>query len=104
MSQTNPDIRTMQDLVRNALQVQDACNMSGIARSFALDVARLRILIEGMPGFNSDMLSRHPVCVMWSSKIASLTGSEIGMRFSRAYDWCQQVGADSLPPLPVDAN
>lgn len=106
------DTRTMQDLVRNALQVQDACNMSGIVRSFAEDVSRLRTLLElaykedgSTTKFSTDLLNRHPVCVLWSSKIADLSGSEVGMRFSRSYQWCKDATAgETLPDLPVDAN
>jgi hypothetical protein len=94
----NEDNRTMYDLVKNALQVQDAVNLSGIIHSFSRDISRLRILLElaykegGSPTrFSTDLLNRHPICIMWSSKIADLTGSEVGLRFNRAYDWCKNV-------------
>lgn len=98
------DNRTIYDLVRNALQVQDACNLSGVVRSFAQDISRLRTLTDKQPGFSTDKLNHHPVCVMYSSKIASLTRSEVGSQFSRAYTWCQEMGSQAdkdYPELPL---
>ena len=109
MSDTIPDTRTIYDLVRSSLQVQDASNLSGVVHSFSRDVARLRVLLNEGKNFSTDMLNRHPVCVMYASKIASLTGSEVGLRFHRAYTWVSDVAAQAgkdypLPPLPVDAD
>jgi hypothetical protein len=97
----NNDQRSMYDLVRNALQVQDAVNLSGVVHSFSQDIRRLRALLDQEPGFSTDKLNQHPVCVMYSSKIASLTGSELGVSFHVAFDWCQQVrDRGALLPLP----
>ena len=112
------DNRTIYDLVANALDCQDASNLSGVVHSFSRDITRLRTLLNEQMGdkFSTDILNRHPVCVLYSSKIASLSGSETGMRFSRAYVWCGGMraqgnlkNADGTMtygelPLPVDAN
>ena len=84
------DNRTMHDLVRNALQVQDACNLSGVVHSFSRDIARLRQLCDKDPRFSTTRLNEHPVCVLYASKIASLTGYAYGS-FNDAYEWCRQV-------------
>lgn len=72
------DTRTMQQLAANVLQAQDACNLSGVVISFSNDIQRLRRLMQEGPSsdFSTDKLNRHPICCMWSSKIASLTSSE----------------------------
>ena len=86
-------MRTMKDLCQEALDVQDACNLSGVVHSFSRTITELRTLVEQEPGFSTDKLNRHPVCVMFSSKIASLTGSEGYTNFKEAYAFCQQQAA-----------
>ncbi len=61
----------MKQLYKNALNVQDACNLSGIVHSFSRDLSRLR---ELNPGMGTDEINRHAICVLYSNKIASLTG------------------------------
>src|SRR5271157_1420702 len=100
----NDDNRTLYDLVRNAIDCQDGVNLSGIVHSFSRDIARLRQLTDTLPSFSTDKLNWHPMCVLYSSKIASLTHSEVGSQFSAAYQWCRTVydmGAEaSTSPLP----
>ena len=87
------DKRTMYDLVKNAMDVQDASNLSGCIHSFSRDISRLRVLLNEEMGkdFSTDALNRHPICILWASKIASLTRCELGLEFSKAYDWCCKV-------------
>lgn len=77
------DQRTIVDLAREALNVQDACNLSGVVLGFGRSVLRLRRLLEAEGSCSSEKLNRHPVCVLWSNKIESMTGE----RFSEAYSW-----------------
>ena len=70
--------KTLSDLAREALQVQDACNLSGVVRSFAVAIGRLR---ELLPHAGTDEINTHPICMLWSDKIASLTGTQ-GAGFS----------------------
>jgi hypothetical protein len=94
------DNRTMLDLVKNAVGVQDACNLSGVVHSFSRDISRLRELLQGAH-FSTDQLNRHPVCVLYAAKIASLTKYDYGtVAFSRAYDWCRYV-MDGHVDLPL---
>lgn len=63
---------TLADAARDALQVQDACNLSGVARAFvraidALHAAGIR---------DTDERNRHPVAVLFAHKLASLAGVE----------------------------
>ncbi len=89
------DKRSMQDLVKNALGVQDACNLSGVVHDFSRDISRLRALLEAQAEhgqrFSTDRVNRHPVCVLYSSKIAALSGSEVPINFVTAYDWCKKA-------------
>lgn len=70
----------------DALIVQDACNLSGVVHSFSKHMQTL----SDMGIDNTDDKNRHPICVLFSSKIASLTGSENFKDFSRAYGEVKQ--------------
>jgi hypothetical protein len=80
--------RTMKQLAKEALDVQDACNLSGVAIAFGEVMRELGAQPECT---GTDWKNRHPIAVMWSSKIASLTGSEDTLTFSHAYDDCKRL-------------
>lgn len=77
--------RTVDELLKEALDVQDACNLSGVVHSFSRAMTELR-----ENGINSTQeLNTHHVCVLYANKIAQL--AEDGhFRFSAAYrDACE---------------
>ena len=76
--------RTLTELAKEALLVQDACNILGVSKGFARAMDDLRRLLpsEGTDGYN-----RHPVAVLWASKLASMTGCEAEETFHKAYVW-----------------
>jgi len=61
--------KTIKDLARDALDVQNASNLSGVISGFSRALADLREHVSG-----TDALSRHPITVLWSDKVAHLTG------------------------------
>lgn len=67
------DTRMMIDLAREALAVQDACNLSGVVHGFSRSISRLRALL---PMAGTDAINRHPVCQLWADKIAQLSGTQ----------------------------
>ena len=77
-------------MYRDALAVQNACNLSGVVSSFA---RHMHTLCE--MGFDTDQRNRHPVSILFSSKIASLTGSEGMDTFSEAYQRATEVNEGS---------
>lgn len=87
-------MKTLNQLAQEALDVQDACNLSGVAISFA---NAMKDLCEhaNAGGHGTDWKNTHPVAVLWSSKIASLTGSDSGIGFSRAYEECLRLAKDA---------
>jgi hypothetical protein len=87
-------MKTIKDLVREALLVQDACNLSGVVHSFSRTMTELRAIMEKEDGFSTDKLNQHPIAVMYSSKIASLTNSED--KFIQAYAWVQDQGVQPI--------
>jgi hypothetical protein len=82
---------TMKDLAKDALDVQDACNLSGVVHGFSRAMTELREIARSEGWENTEKLNKHPVCIMWSDKIASLTGSIDLLQFSKAYVWAKGV-------------
>lgn len=81
------DTRTMADLAREALNVQDACNLSGVVHGFSRSITRLRVLLREQGNESTDTVNEHPICQLWADKIASLAGvQDVGtVAYSRAY-------------------
>jgi hypothetical protein len=74
-----------------ALQCQNACNLSGVVRSFALITKTLWVEARAF-GHGTQWVNSHPISVMFSSKIASLCGSENSDILSAAIDSCMEYG------------
>jgi len=70
-------------LAHNAIQVQDACNLSGVAHGFARAMSALCDL-----GLSTDERNTHPIAIVWADKIAHLTGTQGAhvARISAAFD------------------
>ena len=81
--------RTMKDLAREAIEVQNACNLSGVVHGFSRAVTDLRRL---RPDAGTDALNAHPICVLWASKIEDLTRAE--SNFPQAYKWGREILAE----------
>lgn len=82
----------MRRLADDALNVQMACNLSGIVHSFSKAMTTLREIAREEGWESTDKLNTHPVAILYSSKIASLTGSETSLNFSNAYKWAEDFG------------
>jgi len=78
---------------RSALVVQDAVNLSGVVHSFSAILTKLWGQAR-KEGKGTQWVNDHPISIMFSSKIASLTGCDTGKRFSDAYDACKK-GAEA---------
>lgn len=65
--------RTLQQLAQEALDVQDACSLSGVVRSFARALSDLWTVC---PEAGTDDINRHPISIVWADKIAHLTGTQ----------------------------
>jgi len=75
-------------LWKDAIDVQDACNLSGVVFAFARTMEKL--CAEGL---DTDARNSHPISVLFASKILSLANPGDDMtRFSHAYDECKDKG------------
>lgn len=83
---------TLKQAAQSALDVQTACNLSGVARSFAEVMAALRALPECT---GTDWANRHPVARLYAEQIVHLTGAGMGDADSyiHAYDECTRLAA-----------
>jgi hypothetical protein len=74
--------KSLKDLAQEALRVQDACNLCGVAQSFARVMRDLGEYTNG-----TDARNTHPIAILWADKIAHLTGTQsYSVEVSRAHD------------------
>lgn len=85
-----------QDLARiakNALDVQSACNLSGVVFSFAKDMRTLcdlqhsgaNVIEPGTVNRN-----RHPICILYATQISHLVGASFDHAgYIKAHDWAK---------------
>jgi hypothetical protein len=85
-------IMSLSRLAKLALDVQDACNLSGVIHSWSRSITELRSLC---PDLGTDDINRHPINVLFSDKVVHLTGSGDVGDFTKAYDEC--VSLSQLP-------
>lgn len=85
-----------EQICRDALVVQDACNLVGVLRAFHEAALWLHRDLK-----STDVVSRHPAMRLFADKVASLTGMQ-GNSFEEyctASDYCRRVGkVDSEAP------
>jgi uncharacterized membrane protein YccC len=83
---------TYQELAQQALDVQDACNLSGVAK--ALGRAMDALWTEAnQHGHGTDWVNRHPIVTLFLDKLDSLNGIQDGTnRVMRVFDAYREVG------------
>lgn len=94
------DTRTLAQLAQEALDVQDASNLSGVVHGWSRSISRLR---ELLPDVGTEKINTHPINVLWADKVAHLTLTQdfmgnIWKRVEVAWDECKQLAADKVPP------
>jgi len=92
--------KTMKAAAQTALDVQDACNLSGVLRAFQLIVSDVIWPEAHRLGEGTAWVNQHPICVLFLSKLVDLNGREAD--FFKAYDEvkalaCQQEPAACRP-------
>lgn len=82
-------VRTWKEMAQEALNVQDASNLSGVLVSFSNICREVRARLEAENKGGSVNLHAHPVLVLYSDKVASLTHSGEGLKYGDAYNWAK---------------
>jgi hypothetical protein len=80
--------RTLKQLAQEALDVQNACNLSGVVHGFARAMGDLMEHTK-----STDERNRHPIAVLWADKVAHLTGTQdLGNDVTtKAYSWAYDL-------------
>jgi hypothetical protein len=91
------DTRSLAQLAKEVIELQDACSLSGVVLTFARSISRLRVILRAEGRESTPNINTHPICILWASKIASLTGLPQDLNvtgdddvFSKAYRVCRQ--------------
>ncbi len=79
-------MKTLPQLAQEALAVQDASNLSGVARSFVKVIDAVRKISPT----NNDW-KRHPIIKLWVDKLASLTDVQGDWDSSTAYQAVEEM-------------
>ena len=83
---------TIKELAQEALDVQNASNLSGVALSFGRAMADLR----GQPECTgSDWCRNHPITILWVNKLEDMVGSNFGLRYLHASDACATLATST---------
>lgn len=82
---------------KNALDVQDACNFSGVLLAFARDMEAVREHMHATGGFNTRAFALHPVAILYMDKLADLQGRPGTDELSEAWDACDAVAHTPVP-------
>lgn len=86
---------TIEQAAKDALLVQDACNLSGVLHSFSQAMEAINAAMRDA-GEGTDWRNNHPIVRLYVDKLASLCGmqgSQAFEHYSTAYHWC--VGQQS---------
>lgn len=89
-------MKTIQQLAKDAIEVQDACNLSGIVHGWHRAMEDLVPILRSGGGKNfggTAEINHHPINQLWASKVHDLTGMGLSdtEAFSKAYDACIEL-------------
>lgn len=89
-------MKNLKMLAQDALDVQNACNLSGVVKGFSRAIADLHAL----------ELYDHPIYKLWADKISSLAGTQNwgGLDIHAAYDEVTKLAKDEFSVSNVIAT
>lgn len=84
MSKVKP-IRTLAELAQEAINIQDACNLSGLVLGWGEALHELRTNLMSLePCADTERINKHPINILWAAKLFDLTGGKTD--HTRYYD------------------
>lgn len=83
-------MKSLKELAQEAILIQDGVNLSGIVYSFSSVIKDVREHLRAEGKESTANVNKHPICILYASKIASLTNCEFGSEFSKAYTWANE--------------
>lgn len=85
---------SLRQLAQQAIDIQDASNLSGLAKAWGEVQTQLR---EIMPSIGTRELNKHPINKLWAYKLYSLACGEpldsftADQVFGESYNWCKDL-------------
>ena len=103
---TNEECRQLNERMdthcRRAIEVQDACNLSGVVHSMAEAMESVCYTAHRL-GYGTAWKNRHPVIVLLAAKVAHLAGlgdASLCNAYKRAHELCKaHVRGDCAPEI-----
>jgi Tfp pilus assembly PilM family ATPase len=88
--------QSLQQLAKEALEVQDACNLVAVAKCFAVVVSQVRAALNeaGLPS-DSVAVNKHPIVRVYADKISHLTGRDADI--IAAFNECHRIAEGGQP-------
>lgn len=84
----NQEQKTLTDLAREAISIQDACNLRGVLRA----AHEASLILGRHPECNgTDWINNHPIMVLFADKIQSLTTMSGDVGFREAWIACEEM-------------
>lgn len=83
-------VRTWKELAAEAVQVQDASNLVAVVGTFGRTIQEVKYRLESEGKLGSADVWQHPVCVLFSNKISSMTSSDSVTLFGNALNWAYE--------------
>ena len=88
--------KTIKQLAEEALQVQDACNLSGVVHSMIHAVQDLWEICREESQSGTSWVNTHPITRAYVSKLISLSGYDIG---DKTFEEVYKLVSDSGPKV-----
>jgi len=88
---------TMQEAAKAALEVQDACNLSGVLRSFQQIVSDVIWPEARKQGKGTEFVNTHPICTLFLVKLTDLNRYSDALTdgsYSRAHDAVSKIAQE----------
>lgn len=89
-------MKPMQELAKEAIEIQDGCNLGGLVHGWSRSMKDLQELLRGE---GTQAINEHPISKLWACKVHDLArmGISDSDEFSVAYDTCKRLAADVEP-------
>jgi len=69
-------MRTIRELAKEALDCQNASNLSGLAHTFSRVVTDLREIARAEGWESTEKINTHPIVIVWVCKLANLATAD----------------------------
>lgn len=88
-------MRTLAELAKEALEIQDGSNVSGLVLGWSRAVMELRKRLEERGITDTSEINQHSINKLWADKLHDLTRTREALAFSAAMDECHRLVAES---------